>query len=331
MKYSLILPIYNTGEFLEKCFDTILSQKYEDYEVILINDGSTDNSGEICDKYAEKDSRFKVFHLENGGVSNARNYGIEKAKGEYIWFLDPDDYIVGQPLSELESILEEYNSELVVFNYQDFDYKKNKYLDRCLPFSGNIDVSKFRSDFSEIFKTNMFYTVWNKIYKREFLVLNLLKFDEKVALGEDVKFNLEVYSKLTNIYFSDSSYYIYVDGRPTSAANIYRKERLDSKKEEFNQVKRLCEEFSIDYSDLSTFIRTNIFINVANNVVNSNMTYTEKYNELKSIYEDEFFSGIFKFSNVYFNRAFRLTLARGYINLFIQLKELDKKIKGIKK
>lgn len=328
MKYSLILPIYNTEEFLEKCFDTILSQEYDDYEVLLINDGSTDNSGKICDNYAEKDSKFKVFHLENGGVSSARNYGLSKAMGEYIWFLDPDDYIVGQPLLELAQKLDEHKPDMLVFDYQDYYYTSKKYTDQVLPFSGYADRDKFRSNFSELFRTSMFFTVWNKLYRREFLLNNSLEFEKDTYFGEDVIFNLDLYTKVNGVYLENTKYYVYIVGRPTSAANVYRKERLVIKKEEFREVERLCKEFGCEYSDLSLHMRTKIFVNVANNIVNSNMVYKEKYNELKDLYEDEFFNGILKFSNRYFNRRFRLTLVRGYINLFIKLKDLDKKIKG---
>lgn len=93
VKISIIVPVYNSSRYLEKCFDSIRDQTYTDFEVIVINDGSTDCSGEICDKYAELDNRFKIIHKENGGVSKARNIGIDNANGEYITFIDSDDWI----------------------------------------------------------------------------------------------------------------------------------------------------------------------------------------------------------------------------------------------
>lgn len=331
MKYSLIFPIYNAEEFLKKSFDTIINQNYDNYEVIMINDGSTDSSGVICDEYSEKYDNFRVFHLENGGVSNARNFGLEQAKGEYVWFLDADDYVVGNPLQELEKVLDEYNPELLVFNYQDYIYRKKIYNDAKLPLIGNFDKNGFRKNFAKLFRTNMLYTVWNKIYKKEFLEKNFLKFDRTVAFGEDTKFNLELYSKLTNVYFSESSYYIYVNGRPASAANVYRKERFEIKKEECLQVEELCREFSCEYNDLSKYMRTRIFVNVANNIVDSNMSYDEKFTELKALYKDKFFRDLLAYSNEYFNRRFKLTLVRGNVALFIRLKDLNKLIKRIKK
>lgn len=331
MKYSLIIPVYNTAKFLDKCFETILSQHYDSYEVILVNDGSTDNSGEICDTYALKDSRFKVFHLENGGVSNARNYGLSKSTGEYIWFLDPDDYIVGQPLLELTKKLDENKPDMLVFDYQDYNYISKTYTDQILPFSGYVDREKFRSNFARLFKTSMFFTVWNKFYRRDFLINNSLEFEKSSYFGEDVIFNLDLYTKVDSVYLESTKYYVYIVGRPTSAANIYRKERLVIKKEEFREVERLCRDFGCDYSELSIHMRTKIFVNVANNIVNSNMSYKEKYKELKNLYEDEFFNGIFTYSNKDFNRRFKLTIVKGNIALFIRLKDLNEYLKRIKK
>ena len=90
---SIIVPVYNVEEYLPKCLDTILNQSFRDFEVILVNDGSKDNSGFICEKYAKKDSRIRIIHKENGGLSSARNAGLDIAKGRYIGFIDSDDFI----------------------------------------------------------------------------------------------------------------------------------------------------------------------------------------------------------------------------------------------
>ena len=113
MKVSVIVPVYNTEKYLNKCIDSILAQTFTDFELLLIDDGSTDNSGFICDEYAEKDKRVKVFHKENGGVSRARNLGIDNAQGEYLSFIDSDDYIRPEMYSELVAIADKFNVDLV--------------------------------------------------------------------------------------------------------------------------------------------------------------------------------------------------------------------------
>lgn len=103
-KISVIVPVYNVEKYLRKCVDSILSQTFTDFELLLIDDGSKDHSGEICDEYALQDDRVKVFHKENGGVSSARNLGIDVAKGEWITFVDADDYIAENLLQSLCNI-----------------------------------------------------------------------------------------------------------------------------------------------------------------------------------------------------------------------------------
>ena len=107
---SVIVPIYNSDKYLQRCIDSILSQDFEDFELLLIDDGSTDNSGDICDKYAEKDMRVRVFHKKNGGVSSARNLGIENAKGEWVVFIDSDDWV---DITMLEKL---YKNAVVTLN-----------------------------------------------------------------------------------------------------------------------------------------------------------------------------------------------------------------------
>lgn len=110
---SVILPVYNVENYLQYAMDSLKKQTYKNFEIILVNDGSTDNSGKLCDKYSEKYSNVKVFHKENGGLSDARNFGVKKAKGEFITFLDPDDYLEAYSLELLAGIQEKYNCDIV--------------------------------------------------------------------------------------------------------------------------------------------------------------------------------------------------------------------------
>ena len=105
MLVSVIVPVYKAEKWLHRCVDSILTQTMEDFELLLIDDGSPDRSGEICDEYAAKDSRVRVFHKENGGVSSARNLGLDNAKGEYICFLDSDDWIDSETLEACEDVI----------------------------------------------------------------------------------------------------------------------------------------------------------------------------------------------------------------------------------
>ena len=121
MLLSIIIPIYNAENFINKILDSILIRNFKDYEIILINDGSTDKSGIICDKYAKIDDRIVVLHKENGGVSSARNKGLDIAKGDYIAFVDPDDYIEPNMYKEMIQIAVSKEIDIVSCNYKKID------------------------------------------------------------------------------------------------------------------------------------------------------------------------------------------------------------------
>ena len=114
---SLVIPVYNVEKYLDKCMESVLAQTYDNYEVILVDDGSTDNSGKMCDEYAERDSRVTVYHQKNSGVSVARNVGIENAKGEFISFIDSDDWVDESYLEKLVNAQIKYNADLTICEY----------------------------------------------------------------------------------------------------------------------------------------------------------------------------------------------------------------------
>ena len=113
MLISVIIPVYNVEEYLHYAIESLEKQTYKNFEIILVNDGSTDDSGKLCDKYSEKYSNVRVFHKENGGLSDARNFGVQKAEGEFITFLDPDDYLEAYSLELLAGIQEKYNCDII--------------------------------------------------------------------------------------------------------------------------------------------------------------------------------------------------------------------------
>src|SRR5690554_7275643 len=114
---SVIIPVYNSEKYLHKCIDSVLAQSYTNFELILVNDGSTDGSGKICDEYAEKDERVRVFHKDNGGVSSARNIGLKNSSGDYIIHADSDDLMLSGALESLYYEAKQSNSDIVIGNY----------------------------------------------------------------------------------------------------------------------------------------------------------------------------------------------------------------------
>src|SRR5699024_3815218 len=116
-KVTVIVPVYNVEDYLEKCIDSLLNQTYKNLEIILVNDGSTDDSANICDRYSHQDERVKVFHRNNGGLSDARNAGLKNVTGDYITFIDSDDYAETILIEEALKAIKKYNSEVVIYGY----------------------------------------------------------------------------------------------------------------------------------------------------------------------------------------------------------------------
>lgn len=158
-KISVIIPVYNVEKYLNRCLDSVIKQSYQNLEIILVDDGSTDNSSKICDEYAQKDKRIVVLHKENGGLSDARNKGIDICTGNYISFIDSDDWLENGFYEYVYQNLE--NNDLLIFNYYLSDDRKKKLI-KYRDIDLNLEKEKC---ISELIKANIQSYAWNKVYK----------------------------------------------------------------------------------------------------------------------------------------------------------------------
>lgn len=193
---SVIIPIYNAERYLKRCVDSILAQTLKSFEVILVDDGSTDLGGDICRFYAKQDVRVNVIQKTNGGVSDARNTGIKAARGKYLMFCDADDYVAETWIEKLVNMICENNNAYVSCNYLE------------KPING---ASVFRKlDYYELFKTGTSGGVNNKIYLSSIVKNNNIFFDTEVPIAEDVLFNVQYLGYCSNDYFyTEEQLYIY--------------------------------------------------------------------------------------------------------------------------
>lgn len=178
--FSLIIPVYGVEQYIGKCLNSILSQSYNNWEALLIDDGSSDDSGKICDEYAAKDSRFKVFHKANGGVSTARNVGLANACGDWIWFVDPDDWIAEDALKILSDTVRKNNCDTVFFgiDYIGEDGTLIGIEDRNLVLDKSKNETIMAAD----------YPPQNYLLKRSLVEMFGLRFSEGIHTGEDLEF-----------------------------------------------------------------------------------------------------------------------------------------------
>ena len=190
---SIIVPVYNVEKVLHFCIDSILYQTYSTYELILVNDGSTDGSGDVCDQYAKKDKRINVIHKENGGVSSARNAGIEKAKGEYICFIDSDDYVEQNYLMELIRFKEENpKCDNIWCGFQTVDdYVNANILQKIVYNSQEQKTVVSKKQIMDLHEKWLDSGPVCKLYSRKLIIDNHLRFNETLSLGEDLCFNFQ--------------------------------------------------------------------------------------------------------------------------------------------
>lgn len=203
--FSLIIPVYNVAPYIEKCLESILEQSFDDFEAIIINDGSTDNSEQIIRNKVGNDSRFVVINKSNGGLSSARNAGLSIAKGDYIWFIDSDDWIAPDALNFLSKQLQIEKTDLIGFSFNKFyEADQSVFQVKCNRDSGLIYVKEMIQDGYVIEVSACIYC-----FNRNFLDVNQISFLEHIKLHEDEFFISEVFSRAETVQFSAKSLYNY--------------------------------------------------------------------------------------------------------------------------
>ncbi|WP_223067913.1 glycosyltransferase [Paenibacillus caui] len=210
---SVIVPVYNVENYLPKCLDSICGQTYSRLEIIIVNDGTKDGSERIIDEYALRDKRIKMVVKPNGGLSSARNAGMEIATGDYVAFIDSDDWIAPEMLEHMYDTAEAGNCDLVVCNYDKVfaDHTERSFLQMKEEI---VDVRKLglaEYMYRYLFTYAHGHEVWNKLYRRDILVQNAIRFEpNKEIFSEDLLFNLYVLCHARNIAAIDRSFYFYL-------------------------------------------------------------------------------------------------------------------------
>lgn len=232
---SVIIPAYNIEDYIGRCLDSIISQTYKNLEIIVVDDGSRDYTGEILDNYAKKDRRIKVIHKENGGVSSARNKGIEAAEGDYIGFIDGDDLIEPEMYKTLVDLLEEENADIAHCGYQmvfpdRIDYYHN---------TGKKKIQTTEEGLKDLLSGEMIEPgLVNKLYKKE-LIKNC-RLNETVKINEDLLMNYQLF-KLSqkSVYYDITPYSYMIRSSSATGANSLITKREDSLRV-LNQIKDDC-------------------------------------------------------------------------------------------
>lgn len=253
---TVIVPVYNVEKYLRRCLDSIIGQTYQNLEILCIDDGSTDSSGEICDQYAAQDKRIKVFHQENQGLSAARNKGLDAATGEYIAFVDSDDYIVADMYEKMMHAILLHNVEICVCQWQ-YEFADGRQVVKAENIDPAIYGRKSSAEFARFlyhgsYENGVVVAVWNKLYHRE--VLHTTCFEG--LIHEDDAFNDKINSQNVPICVIKDQLYIYAQNsgsltnKPFAASKFFFWDILIRREELFRDDDFIRQETELLYCNM---------------------------------------------------------------------------------
>ena len=208
MEISVIIPVYNKADYIEDCVKSLMGQDFADFEVVLVNDGSTDNSGEICDRLAEEHERIRVFHTENGGVTAARRHGYEQSQGRYIMFSDADDRIMPGALRIMHKAITDSGADEVIASFVNQHGRKG-----CSGLEGEVHYSVVLNNLLQ--RRNSFCVLWGVIFRRE-LLEGCLDTPRVVIEGEDILMQMKCLAKSPRVWVIPDVVYFYNEGLPNN-------------------------------------------------------------------------------------------------------------------
>lgn len=291
-KISVIIPVYNVEKYLEQCINSLLNQTLKDCEFIFVNDGSKDSSKEIIEKYKALDNRIILINQENQGVSIARNNGLNVAKGEYIGFVDADDYIEEDMYETLYNATIEDNCDVVLSNWKheisgnfitkNYRFPKNTLLDRT--FINNIILPYFLEE-------DNLNTVCNKLYKNLIIKENNIQFPERVALGEDGVFNMRVFCRAMSLKYIDYAGYYYREVEGSATRNLlnkdYFKRALEVYKTDFKTICDIDIDYKTEYKLKSIKLITSVISYIYVYFTSNDLSLRYKYRYISNMIKNK--------------------------------------------
>lgn len=253
---SVIIPVYNVEKYLHRCLDSVIAQTYQNIEIICVDDGSIDESGRICDQYAVRDAHIKVIHQENQGLSAARNRGLDAAEGEYIAFVDSDDYILEDMYKKMLDKLLNYNVDLCVCQWQ-YEFSDGRQVVKKKNIDPTIYGRKTSLEFARFlyrgnYENGVVVAAWNKLYRRA--LLDTIHFEGRIH--EDDAFNGRIMAKNISVYVMEEQFYVYAQNgdsltnKPFSANKFFFLDVLAERRELFKSDAFIRQETELLYCNM---------------------------------------------------------------------------------
>ncbi|WP_316569221.1 glycosyltransferase [Neobacillus sp. YIM B06451] len=238
-KISIIITIYQVEQYLVRCIDSVLNQTFKDFELILVDNGSTDGSSHICNKYKQKDSRIKFIQKNHGSIASGRNFGLKHAKGEFIQFMDADDSIDAGMLEKMHQSIVQYNADLITCGYKKMYKNKNaeEYFVSCEVEDRVFKKQDFLSVCAKYCENFILYFVWNKLYRADIIKSNGIWFDESITRSEDVLFNFDYIKKANRFVFIKDPLYIYNRSNVNSTSKGFHIQDVEMQSLTYNRIR----------------------------------------------------------------------------------------------
>lgn len=284
MRFSIIIPVYNVKNYLDKCIKSILNQAFDNYEIILVNDGSTDDSGKICDEYAKKDNRIRVIHKKNEGVSQARNDALKIANGEYIIFVDSDDCLLELSLESVNKCIDEYKNPDIIINRVVSYYEED---DEYIECKYKFDIENLKNKSSTevlgiLYDMPDFWSApWVFVLKRKYIQDNNLYFI-KGLLHEDEEWTPRVILNAKNIGFNNQVFYCNRANRPGSITTSINITKEFDKLKIIDRLKKESESFTYDEAKKKILLGrcSSLYLGILKNISSYKYIEKENYNQI---------------------------------------------------
>lgn len=263
--FSVIMPVYNVEAHIAKAIQSVLNQTIENFELLIINDGSPDGSLAIAEKYAVSDSRIRIFNKQNGGLSDARNFGIEHAEGRYLYFVDSDDWITKDLLEKLYEKILLNPSDIFVFGYhldvedihgitiqtQTIKYRDSQFL-RSITKPPKLDTKLL----------NLLGYAWNKVYSKNFIDKHELRFDKGISLVEDMLFNSRAFQKVSSVIIIEECYYHYINREVTTLIKSYHKDSFKLILKKHQATKAFLKDWEYSRTKINRILAQNLVLGI---------------------------------------------------------------------
>jgi len=288
-KISVIIPVYKVEKQLRYAVDSMLAQTFSDFELFLVDDGSPDSSGAICDEYGQKDPRVRVIHKENGGAPSARNAAMDVSRGKYYYFMDSDDYAEENMLERMYALAEEKNAQLVIAGYYIDTYVgETDYHSQAISAPDAVYETKkaFRKNAYALFDKNLLYTPWNKLYLRSYIEESHLRFPK--TLWDDFPFNISVVRDIERVAVTQERFYHFLRARSESETAKYVESMYEKREEEHGWLIALYNDWGLRDKKSREFIARRYverLVGCVENLTNPNctLTRTQKYSRVKKM------------------------------------------------